>query len=145
MTVAATKLDIQKIKTKYRDRMLHLAYIVSGWSPEPDGQRHGAVLAVDGKYIVATGWNGPDRTWQSDSMTPGEGGCGGTCCHAPIVHAEKNAILNARMIGVDLTQCVCYCTKKPCEECQHSLLSAGIQAVMWLQDLSSADSTWVLP
>ena len=46
ITAAAAKLDIQKIKTKYRDRFLQMAYLASGWSPEPEGQRHGAVFAL---------------------------------------------------------------------------------------------------
>src|SRR5947207_1791980 len=83
------RAQVDHIRQKYKDRMLQLAFVVSGWSPEREGQRHGCVLAIDGKYIVSTGFNGADRYWSDD-------GCGGTCCHAPVVHAEVNALLNLR-------------------------------------------------
>ena len=136
---ALSEADLRNIRTKYRDRMLYIAYTVSGWSREPEGQRHGAVLAAEGKYVVATGFNGPDRSWQATawSWRP-------TRVEGPrLVHAEVNALLNLEMVGVDPSRVICYVTKKPCPDCMAALQEAGVQAVMWLQDLSSADSTWV--
>lgn len=134
-------LDIPHIRSKYRDRMLHVCFTVSGWSPEPEGQRHGCVLAKGGKYILATGFNGPDRDWQKRTLTD----CGGSCCHAPVVHAEVNALLNLGMVGVRCDDMVAYVTKKPCTDCQRALADAGVLAVFWMQDVGEDRGQWVRP
>lgn len=140
---STTVLDIPSVRAKWKDRMLQIAFIVSGWSPEPEGRRHGCVLAVDGKYIVATGFNGPDRKWQlAGGKTEG---CGGDCCVAPTVHAEVNALLNLRMVGVDPRRCVMYITKKPCYDCQAEIHEAGIAACLWLQDTGDDRGQWIRP
>lgn len=130
-------MDIQHIKNKYKDKMLMISFIVSQWSPEPAGQQHGAVLAVDGKYLVATGFNGPDRSWDGHN-------CGGTCCTAPIVHAEINALLNLEIVKVDPKHCIAFISKKPCEPCMRALTDAGVKAVFWLQAYSGQDSYQVI-
>lgn len=139
-------LDTEHIRAKYRDRMLQLAFVVSGWSPCPEGQRHGCVLAFNGKYIVATGFNGPDRDWKP---TKGQQKCACDDCKAPVVHAEVNALLNLRTVlgphrygALDGDGLVAYVTKKPCGPCMKALKDAGAQAIMWLQDLGSGESTW---
>ena len=130
-------MEIAHLQSKYRDRMLTIAHVVSGWSTEPEGQRHGSVLSLEGKYIIATGFNGPDRTWASDPN------CGGTCCErAPLVHAEVNAIINAIMVGADIERCVAYVTKQPCGPCQAALEGAGVRAVFWLQDAAGRGHVW---
>lgn len=133
-------LNVDHVRQKYKDRMLQLAFVVSGWSPEPEGRRHGCILAVDGKYIVATGFNGPDRHWRAEGAVIPD--CGGDCCQAPTIHAEANAIMNAEQIGVDLSRCVAYVTKKPCDECNRALEARGILACFWLQDLSTQGAMW---
>lgn len=126
-------LNIAHIRSKYRDRMLYVSFTVSGWSPEPEGQRHGCVLAVDGKFLVATGFNGPNRYWRWPSPGP------------TIVHAEVNAIINARQVGVGLSRCVAYTTKKPCPDCQIALEDAGVVACFWMQDVGEDRGQWVRP
>ena len=132
-------LDVERVRSKWKDRMLQIAFIVSGWSPEPEGRRHGCVLALDGKYIVATGFNGPDRQWK-----PPQWSWRPTKLPAPpIAHAEANALLNLRMIGLHPQQCVAYVTKRPCEPCMSLLQDAGVQAVFWLQDVGEDRGQWV--
>lgn len=121
-------MDITHIREKYKDRLLQIAFIASGWSPEVEGKRHGAVIALDGKYICAVGFNGLDR---NDSANP------------VIVHAEINSLINARLISADLSRCVMAITKKPCLECFRAIRRSKICAIFWLQDLSSKDAMWV--
>lgn len=132
---------IPHLRAKYKDRMLQLAFVVSGWSPEPEGQRHGCVLALDGKYIVSTGFNGPDREWKHTHKKD----CGGTCCKPPVIHAEVNALLNLKMVGVESDRCVAYVTKKPCDPCMQALKNAGVQAIFWLQDVGEDRGQWTRP
>lgn len=123
--------QVKRIKTKYKDKMLQLAFIVSGWSTEPEGQRHGTILAMEGKWIIATGFNGQDRTWAWPKPDP------------KIVHSEENAIINAKMVGVDLTRnIVAYITKRPCDACEELLRREGIKMAFWLQDLRMAEAMW---
>lgn len=126
-------LDLAHIRSKYKDKMLMLAFVGSQWSGQPEGQRHGCTLALDGKYVVSIGFNGPDRTWRWPRPLPVE-----------IVHAEVNAILNAKQIGVDLSRCVAFVTKRPCEPCMEALAIAGVRAVFWLQNCSSDDCYQVI-
>lgn len=122
--------------------MLQLSFVVSGWSPEPEGKRHGCVLAIDGKYVLATGFNGPDRFHISSKTCP----CAD--CQAPVIHAEVNSLINLReLLGWRIlpSNTVAFVTKKPCEDCMQALKDAQVSAIMWLQDLSSADATWVRP
>lgn len=135
-------VDIERIRTKWKDRMLMLAYIVSGWSVQPEGQRHGCVLAVDGKLVIATGFNGPDRNYVAGEASR-KCGCD-WCGEGRVVHAEENAILNARQIGAPMKNLVAYVSKRPCADCHRQLLSAGCQAIFWLQGGATADSMWTV-
>ena len=45
-------MDFEHIRRKYKDRMLQIAFVASGWSPEKEGNRHGCVLALEGKYPI---------------------------------------------------------------------------------------------
>lgn len=134
-------LELRHIASKYRDRFLHIAFIVSGWSLEPEGQRHGCVIAMDGKYLVASGFNGPDRSYMPPTWTWRPGKIEGP----KLIHAEANALINLDIVGVNPSRCIMFVTKKPCHACEQLIEASGIQAVMWLQDLSSANSTWVRP
>ena len=112
-------MDIKHINYKYKDKFLHIAFIVSGWSTQPSGKQHGCVLALDGKYIVATGFNGFDRHYEGPEPE--------------IVHAEVNATINAGLVNADLTRCVAFVTKKPCLPCRQHLMEKGVKAMFWLQ------------
>lgn len=138
-------MSIEHIRQKYKDRMLQVAFVVSGWSPEPEGKRHGCVLALEGKYIVATGFNGPDRSWGGYRKAGKDPDCGGTCCRAedvPVVHAEVNALINLKMTDQDSQRCMAYVTKKPCDPCMQALKNAGVLAVFWLQDVGEDRGQW---
>lgn len=132
--------EVEHLRAKYKDRMFQVAFIVSGWSPEPEGQRHGCVLAVDGKFIVATGFNGPDRDWKPTSKAAD---CGGTCCKPGLVHAEVNALLNLHAINVDPERCVAFVTKKPCQPCMDLLKDRGVKGILWLQDVGEDRGQWI--
>lgn len=111
-------------------RMLGLALTVASWSSSPEGRQHGCVLAAEGRYVIATGYNGPPS---------GEGycDCAGKLkdyclenCRA--VHAEVNAVCNAARIGARTLGSIAYVTKKPCEPCRGALINAGVAAIFWL-------------
>lgn len=110
-------------------RMLNFALVVSFWSSSPAGRRHGCVLCVDGKYIVATGYNGT-AAGESPCQCAGKPKefCAENC---EAVHAEINALVNAAKVGAPLERCVAYITKAPCKPCRAALKNAGVKVIAW--------------
>lgn len=88
----------------------------------------GCVL-VGANRLVSIGYCGslpgqPHCTEAGCTIDPVTGGCVRT------VHAEMNAVLNARC---DLTGCTAYVTLSPCLVCTKLLLAAGITRVVYLE------------
>ncbi len=50
-----------KTYDKWRARMINLAYSIRDWSYCEVGMRHACILAIEGKYVVSTGFNGPNK------------------------------------------------------------------------------------
>lgn len=85
----------------------------------------GAVIIDPEKRILSTGYNGaarglPHCTDAGCLIEPETGRCKRT------VHAEVNAILNARQ---SLIGCSMICTHHPCPECLPIIHNAGIMSV----------------
>ena len=115
---------------KWIDRFLELAGQVATWSSRPDGRQHGCVLAVDGRFIVSTGYNGTASCEQRCGCDmKSEDYCLKYLC--PVVHAEINAIVNAAKVNAPLERCVAYLTKAPCLSCRAALKNAGVVAIVW--------------
>ena len=96
----------------------------------------GAVL-VKNNRIIASGYNGaiagtPHCTDVGDLIVDGH------CIRA--VHAEQNAILNAR--GKNLEGCSIYVNLFPCHDCARNIIQSGIKKVYYLEDkYKETDST----
>jgi len=93
----------------------------------------GAVLVKD-KRIVATGYNGTPRGLRHCSET----GCLRAQLGIPSgerheicrgLHAEQNAIIQAAVHGVCVSDSVLYCTTQPCVICTKMLINAGIRTI----------------
>lgn len=104
-----------------------IALITSLLSKCPDGKQHGCVIAMEGRYIISTGYNGPAvkeehcKVCDYDPKT--------TSC--PAVHAEVNALVNAARMGISVKGAKAYVTKKPCHNCEATLKNAGIVEAQW--------------
>lgn len=117
-----------RVTMKIVDRMLELADHVATWSSCPKGRQHGCVLAFKGKYVIATGFNGPSAI---------ETQC--TICQWPVnrelcpaIHAEQNAVINAIYTKADLTECVAFMTKEPCDRCKRFMVNAKIPLAIYV-------------
>ena len=124
-------------KSKWALRMIRIAEGVALWSNCTAGRQHGCVLAAQGRFIVATGYNGPSSTRQvelskhSDNLCPCYGKERAWCAaNCPAVHAETNAVLNAARVGARLPDCVAYVTKLPCDRCM-AMLENSVLAICW--------------
>ncbi len=131
-TVSLVEFKSRVNFAKWVDRLIELAFQVATWSSRPVGRQHGCVLAVDGRFIVATGYNGTAAGEPSCACDVQEIDlCPKYCC--PVVHGEINAIINAAKVNAPLERCVAYLTKAPCLTCRSALKNAGVVAVIWCE------------
>jgi dCMP deaminase len=65
-----------------------------------------------------------------------------------VVHAEKNAILNAARVGTATEGCSLYVSGHPCSDCTKAIINAGISRIVYNQTfqdawpMAKAGGTW---
>lgn len=96
---------------------------------------------VDGENrILSTGYNGFPSGCSDDDFPWDREGDYAQTKYPFVVHAELNAILNAR--GKNLTGSRIYVDLFPCNECAKAIIQAGIKEVVYLSDkYATTDST----
>ena len=95
-------------------------------------RHHVGAVAVKGKHILATGYNGAP-TGLKDCLELGclrderdiPSGERHEVCRA--IHAEQNVIIQAALHGVSLAGCTIYATHTPCVLCTKMLVNAKIK------------------
>lgn len=114
------------MRNKWDKRFLRLAREIASWSKDPS-TKVGAVIVRSDKTIVSLGYNGfprgvpdtPEKLQHRDTKL------------AHTVHAELNAILNARepLRGTTLYTWPI----EPCSHCKAAIIQAGITNIvtMW--------------
>lgn len=121
---------IPEYEQKWALRMLRLADHVAQWSKDPS-TKVGAVIADSEMRIISLGYNGFPRT-VLDSIARYENR---ELKHKMVVHAEANAILNAR---TNVTTCTLYTTMFPCTECTKLIIQSGIMQIYYMNILTHA-------
>lgn len=108
-----------------------VANLAAQRSKDPNTQV-GACIVKDYK-IVSTGYNGfpfgcddDEYPWDRESDDEYK------TKYPYVVHAELNAILNAR--GVDLTNAIIYVSLFPCHECAKAIIQSGIKTIKYNSD-----------
>lgn len=101
------------------------------------------VVIVQGKHIIATGYNGTPAGVKNCM----DGGC--ERCHKRhnnllqenerkdlciCIHAEQNALLQSAYNGVSTKGGVLYSTVAPCLQCAKAIINAGIKEVIYKTD-----------
>lgn len=86
----------------------------------------GAVVVGPDKEIRSVGWNGFARGIKDDVDSRQE---------RPekyfwMVHAERNSVYNATLMGVSLKDCVMYTNGLPCADCAQAVIQSGIKEVV---------------
>lgn len=108
-----------------------VALLASMRSKDPSTQV-GACIVDNENRILSTGYNGfPSGCSDDDFPWDREGDFGDTK-YPFVVHAELNAILNAR--GKNLTGAKIYVALFPCNECAKAIIQSGIKEVVYLSD-----------
>ena len=109
-----------------------VAILASKRSKDPNTQV-GACIVDDSKRILSTGYNGFPYGCEDDAFPWERSGEKETDTKYPyVVHAELNAILNAR--GKNLSGSTVYVVLFPCNECAKAIIQAGITEVIYLSD-----------
>ncbi len=106
-----------------------VALLAAKRSKDPNTQV-GACIVDGNNIILSTGYNGfpygcsdDDYSWARE---------GSDTKYHYVVHAELNAILNAR--GKDLHGAKLYVDLFPCNECAKAIIQSGIAEVVYLYD-----------
>ena len=100
-------------------------------SKDPNTQV-GACIVDDQNRILSTGYNGFPHGCSDDEFPWNRDEAIGETKYQFVVHAELNAILNAR--GNSLSGSKVYVALFPCNECAKAIIQAGIKEVIYLSD-----------
>ncbi len=104
-----------------------LAHLSAQRSKDPHTQV-GAVIVDDLHRIVSIGYNGMPRGCYDDQFPWGREGAFLDTKYAYVVHAELNAILNAR---TSVNECTIYVSEFPCNECAKAIIQSGIRHIVY--------------
>ena len=106
-----------------------IAMLAARRSKDPNTQVGACIVSQD-NIIISTGYNGMPKGC-SDDEYPWERE-GEQTKYPFVVHAELNAILNAR--GKNLSGAKIYVALFPCNECAKAIIQSGIKEVVYLSD-----------
>ena len=118
----------------YDEYFMEMAHVVSKRSTCLR-RNVGAILVKD-KHILSTGYNGAPKGLKHCS----EVGCLRENMDIPSgerhelcrgLHAEQNAIIQAAVFGVSITDSTLYCTSTPCVVCVKMLINAGVKEIIY--------------
>jgi dCMP deaminase len=100
-------------------------------SRDPNTQVGACIVNEDNK-IVGTGYNGWPIGIKEDALPWGREGNPLDTKYLYVVHAEKNAILNAH--STNLKGCRIYVGLFPCNVCAQAIIQSGIKEVIYISD-----------
>ena len=124
-------------RTPWSDYFMLLAQVTATRSPDPHTQV-GACLVDKSNHVLSLGYNGLPKgmiacmeDWSRE---------GPESKYLYIVHAELNAVLNARLLA-DATGATLYTTLYPCNECSKAIVQTGISRVVYLNFVEASYNT----
>lgn len=117
-------------RLNWNDHHMLLALTTAQRSPDPNTQVGCSIVDQDSK-IVSLGYNGTPRGIDPKDIPWERTGNPENTKYPFIVHAERNAILNANR---SVKNCCLVVTMFPCEECTKEIIQAGIKEVIYLKN-----------
>ena len=115
----------------WEEYFMGVALLAAQRSKDPNTQV-GACIVDDQNRILATGYNGFPQGCSDDDFPWNRDEAAGETKYQFVVHAELNAILNAR--GKSLAGSKLYVGLFPCNECAKAIIQAGVSEVVYLSD-----------
>ncbi len=128
------KMPVSDDRPAWDDYFMEITHVVAKRSTCLR-RKVGAVLVRD-RRILTTGYNGPPKGLAHCAEL---GGCYREKLGVPAgqrqeicraVHAEQNAIIQAAVHGVELTDVTCYSTIQPCVTCAKMLINANVVRIV---------------
>ena len=120
------------------DYFMSVALLSGKRSKDPNTQV-GDCIVNKNNVIESIGYNGLQKGCSDDEFPWEKEGEMLNTKYPFVVHAELNAILNAK--GKDLSGCKIYVALFPCNECAKAIIQSGISEVVYLSDkYSNTDS-----
>ena len=113
------------------DYFMSVALLSAKRSKDPHTQV-GACIVNKSNIIESIGYNGLPKGCSDDEYPWDNKGETLDTKYPFVVHAELNAILNAK--GKDLSGCTIYVALFPCNECAKAIIQSGISKVVYLSD-----------
>ena len=123
--------DKRKDYITWDDYFMGVAILAAQRSKDPNTQVGACIVDGDNR-ILSTGYNGFPHGCSDDDFPWSRSGNEGETKYQFVVHAELNAILNAR--GKNLAGSTLYVALFPCNECAKAIIQAGISKVIYLSD-----------
>lgn len=128
------KTDKRKRVLSWNEYFMCTALLAAKRSKDPSRQV-GCCIIDNNKRIISIGYNGfpngcsdDEFPWSKDQKLSLY-----STKYAYVVHAEANAILNAKC---SLKDCTLYVTYFPCNECTKLIIQSGIKKIVYLSDYS---------
>ena len=108
-------------------------------------RHHVGAIIVKKKRVLTTGYNGAAKGVK-DCFELGclrdeleiESGTRHEICRA--IHAEQNAIIQAGVHGINISNSTMYCTHTPCMICAKMIVNAGIKEVISYHDYADEEA-----
>jgi dCMP deaminase len=119
----------------WEDYFMAMAFLTAKRSKDPNTQV-GACVVSRQKIILALGYNGFPRGCSDDALPWARSSSSSSWLHTKypyVCHAEVNAILNKG--SASLEHSTIYVALFPCNECAKLIIQAGIEEVVYLQDI----------
>ena len=113
------------------DYFMGVALLAAERSKDPNTQV-GACIVDDQNRILSTGYNGFPQGCSDDAFPWNRDETRGDTKYQFVVHAELNAVLNAR--GKNLSGSKLYVSLFPCHECAKAIIQSGVEEVIYLSD-----------
>ena len=110
------------------DYFMSVALLSGKRSKDPNTQV-GACIVNKNNVIESIGYNGLPKGCSDDEFPWEKEGEMLNTKYPFVVHAELNAILNAK--GKDLSGCKIYVALFPCNECAKAIIQAGIKTIVY--------------
>lgn len=124
-------MDKREEYLSWDDYFMAVALLSAKRSKDPNTQV-GACIVNKNNIIESIGYNGLPKGCSDDEFPWGNSGDTLNTKYPFVVHAELNAILNAK--GKDLSGCRIYVALFPCNECAKAIIQSGITEVVYLSD-----------
>ena len=113
----------------WNEYFMGVAILASKRSKDPNTQV-GACIVDENNIILSTGYNGFPYGCSDDEFPWDRSG--EDTKYKYVVHAELNAILNAR--GKNLNNARIYVDLFPCNECAKAIIQSGIKEIIYMSD-----------